>query len=73
MFHRPGTGLEVLSNYCKEPLTLDTVFPYQKSYLIPNCMMRMVPYTPFGGVPASDVIRPNVPALKFVNGSPKLT
>jgi hypothetical protein len=28
---KPGTGLEVLSNYSKEPLTLDTVFPYQKS------------------------------------------
>jgi len=28
---KPGTGLEVLSNYCKKPLTLDTVFPYQKA------------------------------------------
>ena len=37
---KPGMGLEVLSNYCKEPLTLDTVFPYQKSICALNFTNR---------------------------------
>ena len=36
----------------------------QKSYFTPNCMMR--------GRPACVVMRPNVPALRFVSGSPQL-
>src|SRR5438876_1995989 len=35
-------------------------------------MIRMVPYTPFGGVPASEVIRPNWPELRLVTGLPQL-